>query len=1257
MGIRGKTHNPENRDLAIELSRTCEASDLLRLPSPGALQGPVRSNRTGSIITKGSLTAEVVETILASRCEWYELLSNVALDLKATKVEEHKIISFGIGDCVPLIPFNKLGLRMMKTDWSGQIKEVPKQLDSTARGSYVYPDNAVAVVGASLRLPGAHNLHELWDLISQAQDRHEELKNSRLDIHQTFRASQSGSFTRNRKFYGNFIDSIDTFDNAFFGINAREMLNMDPQQRMLLELAYEAMECSGYTNSHVRSRGDAVGCFIGASFVEYLDNTNAHPPTAYTSTGTIRAFLCGRLSYYFGWSGPAEVIDTACSSSLVAVNRAVKSIQSGECSMALTGGINLITGANNFLDLAKAGFLSPTGQCKPFDKNADGYCRAEGAGLVVLKSLKQAQLDGDRIMGVLVGSATNQGGLSNGLTVPSAEAQTKLYQSVLAQAEMNPEQVTYVEAHGTGTQAGDPLEISSIRNVFGSPSRPTELRIGSIKGNIGHCETAAGVAGLLKTICMLEHGSIPPQASHKTWNPKIPPLAKDGMAISTALKPWDTPFRAALVNSYGAAGSNAAVICCQAPDCTEAKTHTPMNLPLVLTARTKASLEKYKKVLIDYLARAKPLPQIAGIAATLNERRQHHKFRVLLEASSTQDLQQHLTSSDAQVTSSEQGTPCPVILTFGGQSKQFIGLEKQIYDHFDGFRSILNECDLILQDLGYSSILPFVFEISDISDIVVLQAGFVAAQYAAAMSWIQAGLDVTAVIGHSLGELTALAASGRLSIRDCLRLVAGRASLMQSKWGTEKGAMLAVFQDRDTLASLLGESELEIACYNSDASHVITGPRDAIAEFERMLASKSPPIKCMKVDTSHGFHSRLVDPILNDLADISATLDWKEAKIPIVPCKKSQGTVNDPFCPSEHARNPVFFVEAMQRLEQTHGKCVFVEAGMNTPIISMAKRAVMQPDNHTFISLSTRNIENPLDVISRTVCDLWKSSVKVSHWLLVHPNYHADFAWLPPYQFEKTSAWLENIDRVAVLQSKLDQRDEPGAAQVHSPLEPVKMVTLLPEASEPSRKLHCFRVFVEGVRFREIVSGHAVRNRPLCPASVYLECVTMALGLVTDDVQTSYIDFQGLDIQTPLGIGARAVHVILEEVIASSRWAFKVISKDRKESLHAKGYVFLSSESKLDTIARLVRKRIKTLPEDVDSERMLSRRAYSFFSRVVTYAKFLEGIANITMSDNEALADIFTPAGQPGIEESSARRVCDSVTIDNFIQVSIAFAS
>lgn len=1300
MDIRGKTHNPENQELAKHLSALCEGFDLLRLPRKTDLQVPVRSNRTGGPIATESLTEEVIQTILASRCEWYNLLSGVAADLKETGVESHRLVSFGIGDCVPLMPFNKMGLLVTKSDQSSveskiEAPRLPSSTEEARSNDIDYPTDAIAIVGAACRLPGVNNMDELWELISSGADQHLEITEERFQIHDTYRGKASGKFAEGRKFYGNFLDRPDRFDNSFFGINPREMANMDPQQRILLELSYEAMESSGYVRSHIREKGDAVGCFIGASFVEYLDNTNAHPPTAYTSTGTIRAFLCGRLSYHFGWTGPAEVIDTACSSSLVAINRAVKAIQGGECSTALAGGVNIITGANNFLDLGRAGFLSPTGQCKPFDKYADGYCRAEGAGLVVLKRLSQAQAEGDHIMAVIASAGTNQGGLSPGITVPDVHAQAQLFQAVLKRSRLQPEHISYVECHGTGTQAGDPLEIASVRSVFGSPSRAVLLHVGSIKGNIGHCETAAGIAGLLKVVSMLEHGAIPPQASHKIWNPKIPPLERDKMTISMSLQAWNAPYLAAMVNSYGAAGSNAALICCQAPKTPRLEKSiatSPENLetelPIILSAHSLPSLRRYRAALAQHLKKlllTQRPPMLADIAHTLSERRRYHRHRLSFPVRTLEGLVHTLQHDDAALATVEvHSAPKPVILVFGGQSKQTIDLSNGLYVRFLTFRTQLDLCDSILQELGYPSIFPGVFETDQLQDVVVLQTGFVAVQYASAVTWLQAGLEPCALLGHSLGELTALAVSGMLSLRDCLKLVAARATLVRDEWGQDRGAMLAIFANRLEVERILAEAdakggvegggEVGIACYNADTSHVVSGSTDAIASLEARLKNISPPIKTLRVDTSHGFHSHLVEPLIEPLDRIAAALDWKTPEISLQVCRE---TASDPlpYRPSEHARTPVFFANAVKRLEGRFGSCTWLEAGFNTPIMPMTKRAVgdSEPGGHEFCSMSTGIHESgngaASNLISSVICKLWQLGVNVSHWGFLSSESLRRHAWLPPYQFDDTSGWLDNIDRAAEFQQLLSERpadvtvatkgtDAESLKQARRP----KMVTILgdDERSGESSSENRFVVSVECERFSSIVSGHAVRNRPLCPASVYLECVAMALDILAPNSSTKLrLEFENLDIQAPLGASTRNVEVMLQQITAvPSRWDFVVHSRkspdsNKRATLHAKGQVATRppNDGNLAAAFRLVEKQRRTVYGNDAADKIQAKRAYTLFSRVVSYADFLKGMSSVTLYDTEAVAKIKLPPGQPGLGDSTVVSHCDAVLMDNCIQV------
>ena len=756
----------------------------------------MRSNKNGEKITDVSLTREIVSVILASRCEWYSLLTELAKDLDLSGRRIHTLATFGIGDCIPLSPFHKLQLQITKVDVQSLIAETTyKSRTNRSVDGYSYPKDAVAIVGASCRLPGANNMEELWELVSSGTSRHKEIPPDRFDLQGSFRASQDRKFTEKRKFYGNFVDQVENFDHAFFRTNPKEALNMDPQQRVLLELAFQAMDSCGYLNSHQRESGDSVGCFIGASFAEYLDNTNAHPPTAYTSTGTIRAFLCGRISYYFGWSGPSEVLDTACSSSLVAINRACKAVQTGECTMALTGGINIITGMNNFLDLAKAGFLSPTGQCKPFCEAADGYCRSEGGGLIVLKLLDQALANGDQILGVIPGVATNQGGLSASITIPHSPAQKKLYQTVLHQAGMKSDQVSYVEAHGTGTQAGDPLEIASIREVFGGQDRNYPLSVGSLKGNIGHTETAAGVSSVLKILAMISNASIPPLASHKSLNSKIPSLEADKMSIASKTNRWEAEILAACVNSYGAAGSNCALICCEGPpQKTEvskqvATAQAGTSYPIIISAVSQESLHTNAVKLGQYLQRTTPKPSLGDLAFTLSKRRKLHRRVMVTTTSDINDLAESLKSA-AQTSSEVPQKPKKVVLAFGGQTKKTVNMEKALYEAHPHLRDYINECDKIVMDLGFTTLLPSIYQSEPLEDVVTLQNGTFAMQYACAKCWIDAGLQVEAVIGHSFGELTAMVISGVLSLRDGLKLITSRASLMANKWGPERGPCL-----------------------------------------------------------------------------------------------------------------------------------------------------------------------------------------------------------------------------------------------------------------------------------------------------------------------------------------------------------------------------------------------------------------------------------------------------------------------------------
>ncbi|KAI4956605.1 Type I Iterative PKS [Alternaria rosae] len=1248
--IRGKVHNPENAPLVKVLFDICQEHDEMTLPDASQLQVPVRSNLDGSLLHDCSLTYEAINTILASRCEWYRLLKDVAKDLAGSGTDAHTFALFGIGDPVPLMPFHNARLRISKVEAHTTVQEA-------RLAEYKYPEDAIAITGASCRLPRAADLEELWQLLASGTSTCEEIRHDRVPMRESFRALQNDKWKP--KWFGNFIDGVDEFDWAFFRSNAKEAASMDPQQRILLELTYQALDSAGYLRKHVRESGDKVGCFIGASFIEYTDNTSAHPPTAYTATGTIRAFLCGRLSYHYGWTGPAEVIDTACSSSLVAINRACQSIWSGECPMAVAGGVNIISGVHNYLGLGKAGFLSPTGQCKPFDQAADGYCRGDGAGMIVLKPLKQAIADGDPVLGVIPGSSTNQGGLSASLTVTQPSAQVELYQSILKRAGMSPNHVSYVEAHGTGTQAGDPLEVSSIRDVFGGSDRPTKLYLGSIKANTGHAESAAGVAGLLKVIAMLRKKAIPPHALFKSLNPKIPSLAPDKIAIAKNLEPWEVPFRAAWVNNYGAAGSNASLVVCEGPRRSSSKAPTQLpagtRYPIILSAHTVESLKAYAAVLRSYISQGDL--NLSSLAYTLSERRKRHPVVWMTTASDIASLHAEL-STDISSCSIPQPSK-RVVLAFSGQSKQNIGLSKALYESNPRLRYYLQECDQILVALGTPSIIPAIFQTTVITDPVLLQTGTMAVQYASARCWIDAGVQPACVIGHSFGELTAMAVSGVLSLAEALKLVTTRAQLMVAKWGPERGTMLAIFAPVSVVERVIdaiGGKSLEIACFNAANSHIVVGTKTAVSDAEKLLVT-NPSFKGVssrRVDVTHGFHSVFTEPLQNDFIEFLKSLDFREASIPIEPCTQVHTSLINAEHVASHLRQPVYFMDAIQRIEERLGGCIWLEAGFDSSIISMIKRATAEPEIHSFLGIKTADVSQPTDVLSQSIIYLWKEGIDITPWAFLSPSDAGlEPVWLPPYQFQRTKAWLENVDRATELQRSYNSL---GSQKLETASVPVP-VRLLHHA-ESTSSANKFVINNSASRFREVISGHAVRGRPLCPASMYMECAAMSAQILGADLGSKSLAFEDLSFESPLGVDLdRDVSLTLEN-IDKNEWKFVLSSSSgqatssHRSTVHGRGRMVLVENPRFSTYKRLIADRLDSIRSSLSSEKLNGGRAYKLFSKVVDYADFFHGIQSIVIDNNEALADIRMPDSHLGGNESAVTKYCDTVSIDAFIQVS-----
>jgi acyl transferase domain-containing protein len=891
---------------------------------------------------------------------------------------------------------------------------------------------------------------------------------------------------------------------------------------------------------------------------------------------------------------------------------------------------------NNYLDLARTGFLSPSGQCKPFDQSADGYCRSEGGGIIILKSYARAVADGDMIYSVIRGTATNHGSSCSSNTTPDTEYQIDLYHRVLAIAELKSHEISYVEAHGTGTQAGDPVEMRGIRTVLGGANRPTMLSVGSIKANIGHTETAAGVAGVLKVVAMLQNRSIPPLAQHKLLNGKIPPLEPDRMVIDTKLRHWDVPHRAALVNSYGAAGSNASCVCSEPPRSKKEdhKPHDGEAYPIILSAASLASLQTYAAKLSSYLSRTKPLPGIGDVAFTLSERRKRFKYCLTGVSSTTEGIVQDLVV-DEYSTSDK-----PVIFCFGGQGSEVTQLNESFWKEHATFKAFVEHCDLLLTDMGFPTVSPAISLPHSVPDIVTYQISHVVAQLAFAKCWVVSGLSVTGVVGHSLGELAALGFCEILSLEDCLRLVATRADLMRTLWGKDKGRMLAIHADErfvqhiiKTVAAALPGSTAEVACYNSPTHHVIAGDSDAMGFAETILENQKT-VRFQRIKTSHAFHSALTKPILKSLEDVTSRLVWGKSKYPLEMCSAQPMDTATAFNPSEHAREPVYFEQAIKRLESRLGPSLWIEAGVNGPVISMVRGALRAPADHEFIKLTIDGITNPSRMLSQTTVKLWKLGFDVKPWhFFTSSDCPYKTVWLPPYQFDRSQLWLENVDRAKVLSNPTFAKGQQPEADQSLDASNC-MVTPMKPLSE-LRVNHDFKIHTTADRFQRLTTGHCVLGQPMCPASLYLECVSMAFESLLDKVQQSKLvcaRFDNVAFLAPLKMDVIRVVQLSMTTKSSADFLYEFTISSRthesatsKAVIHCSGTVSAQAEIGLKSSTRLLSRAVRTFSRKDDLEKLARKRAYKLFSRVVDYKDIFQGIASICLGDSKAYAEISLP--------------------------------
>ena len=856
----------------------------------------------------------------------------------------------------------------------------------------------IAIIGISGRYASSKNINEFWqNLISG------------VELISVFPTANNDDKTIKA---GSILEDVDLFDADFFGINPREAEITDPQHRMFLECAWEALENAGY-NTEIEER--AIGVYAGVGMGTYsIHNLYTNPEimssisTLQMLIGTDKDYVPTRVSYKLNLKGPSVSVGTSCSSSLVAVHLACQSLLSGECDMALAAGV-AVKVPQNELTLSPSEIISQDGHCRAFDAKANGTLGGNGIGVVVLKRLEEAIADRDTIYAVVKGSAMNNDGDDKiGYTAPSEAGQKNVIQAAQIMAEVEPETIAYIEAHGTGTPLGDPIEIAALKRTFQSQSsKKGYCAIGSVKANVGHLDAAAGITGFIKTVMALKHKVLPPSINFETPNPQID-FDNSPFFVNTKLLEWETngtPRRAG-VNSFGIGGTNAHVILEEVP-ALEINPHSRSHQLLLLSARTPDALETATENLVNHLKDNTTIP-LPDVAYTLQVGRKAFAHRRIVVTTDRQDAVTVLETKEPQRVFSncnESSNPSTVFM-FTGQGSQYVNMAREIYETEQVFREECNRC----QELLKPHLDIDIYSLSDLEPTAIAQPVLFISEYALAKLWISWGVAPAAAIGHSIGEYVAATLAGVFSLEDALMLVANRGRLIQQQL---QGAMLSTSLSSSQVESLLAESGIsgvELAANNAPSLTVVSGNLAGIAEFEHLLTKRE--INCRRLHTSHAFHSQMMDAMIEKFTEVVKKVNLNAPQIPFISNVTGSWITDneamDPIYWGRHLRQPVRFYEGIGELLQDPER-IFLEVGPGCTLATFVRK---QAGDRVVLS----SLRHPQDEQSdtafllNTLGQLWLAGVKVD-WLGFSATEERCRVPLPTYPFERQRYWVEEGDR------------------------------------------------------------------------------------------------------------------------------------------------------------------------------------------------------------------------------------------------------
>jgi acyl transferase domain-containing protein/acyl carrier protein len=876
----------------------------------------------------------------------------------------------------------------------------------------------IAVIGIGCRFPGgANDPASFWELLRDARDPIREVPKERFDVDALYDPTPGVP----GKVYcrvGGFVDDPDLFDAQFFRISPREAEVMDPQQRWALETGWEALENAGHARDLAGSR---TGVFLGVSMTDYGASVarRALLDNAYYGSGNTLNGVAGRLSYALGLRGPSLAVDTACSSSLVAVHLACESLKRRECDLALAGGVNALLDSDVLVNICQARLLAPDGRCKAFDASADGYVRAEGCGIVVLKRLSEALADRDHVLAVIAGSAVNHGGASSGFTVPNPYAQRDLLVEAWRRAGIGPADLDFLETHGTGTALGDPIEVEAIEAALGEGrDARAKLPIGTVKSNVGHLESAAGIAALVKVILCLQNEAIAPDLHFETPNPHVA-WDKVRVGVVDRLRPWPRSGRrrVAGVSSFGLSGTNAHLVVAEAPPPPPAGTgapERPLEL-LALSAQSESALRQLAGRMADHLL-LHPEEPLADAGYTLHVGRAELPERLACVAcdpmAAAAKLRAFAESAPAQVVRARaRRARARVAFLLSGQGSQYPGMGRALYEREPVFSAALDRCAQALGNELERPLLEVLFPERDEGEQAALhrteytQPALFALELALAELWRSWGIEPSVLIGHSVGEYVAACLAGAFGVEDGLRLVAARARLMQRV--AEPGGMATAFCAEEKARSYLdGAPRVAVAAVNSPQATVLSGAQAELdAVLERM---KAAGIQARKLRVSHAFHSPLMEPILEEFRQAARSVAYAPLKLPVVSNVTGRLAEGVELAHAdywvEQLRRCVRFADGVRSLAARRPSA-FLEMGPSAALLAAAQPCVPELSDAPWLP-SLRRGRDDFETLLSSLGALWAHGGAVD-WTAYHAERPRRRRPLPTYPFQRERHWLE----------------------------------------------------------------------------------------------------------------------------------------------------------------------------------------------------------------------------------------------------------